>query len=67
LGSPVFHWIILLELLLYFGILGWFGARAAWQRKEFFLIFGLPLAIAVMHLSWGSGFSWSILKGMWER
>ncbi len=67
LVSSVFRGLVALELLLYFGILGWFGLRAADQRKEFFLVFGLPLAIATMHIAWGSGFSWSILKGMWVR
>ena len=26
----------------------------------------LPLAIAVMHFSWGSGFLWSLLTGTWK-
>lgn len=60
--APV-RWALPLELFLYFGILTFFGLRAALQRKEYFLIFGLPLAIAVMHIAWGSGFLWSALKG----
>ena len=28
------------------------------------LLFGLPLAIATMHLSWGAGFLWSMIKGV---
>jgi hypothetical protein len=32
----------------------------AFKRKNFFLLFGLPLAIVVMHVSWGSGFLWSM-------
>jgi cellulose synthase/poly-beta-1,6-N-acetylglucosamine synthase-like glycosyltransferase len=62
LFSSAFRWLAPLELLLYFGILEWFGLRAAFQRREFFLAFGLPLAIASMHLAWGSGFLWSILN-----
>jgi succinoglycan biosynthesis protein ExoA len=62
--SSVFRWLLLLELLAYFGILGLFALRPALRRREFFLIFGLPLAITVMHISWGGGFLWSILSGM---
>lgn len=58
------RWLSLLELLVYFGILGLFGLRAALQRGEFFLIFGLPLAVTVMHIAWGGGFLWSILTGI---
>jgi glycosyltransferase involved in cell wall biosynthesis len=62
LVSSVFRGLVALELLLYFGILGWVGLRAAFQRREFFLVFGLPLAIAVMHITWGSSFLWSFLN-----
>ncbi len=57
-----FAWLLGFELLAYFGILGLASLRTAFQRREFFLIFGLPLAIMVMHLSWGGGFLWSILR-----
>lgn len=60
---PLFGWALLLELALYFGILEFFSLRAAIQRREFFLLLGLPLAIAVMHISWGGGFLWSTLGG----
>jgi glycosyltransferase involved in cell wall biosynthesis len=66
LSWPLFGWLAGFELLAYFGILGLFGLRAALQRREFHLIFGLPLAIAVMHFSWGSGFLWSLLTGTWK-
>ena len=61
--SP-FRLLLPLELLLYFGILTLFGLRAALSRKEPTLIFGLPLAIATMHISWGGSFLWSLLKDM---
>jgi succinoglycan biosynthesis protein ExoA len=64
--SSVLRWFILLELLVYFGVLGLFGLRSALQRKKIFLVFGLPLAIAVMHISWGSGFLLSLLAGTWK-
>lgn len=61
--SPFFGLVLPLELVLYFGILEFFSLRAAINRKEFFLLFGLPLGIAVMHLAWGSGFLWSFGEG----
>jgi succinoglycan biosynthesis protein ExoA len=62
----VFCWLVALELLAYFGILGLVSLRTAFRRREFFLILGLPLAIATMHLAWGGGFLWSIPTGNWK-
>ncbi|MCX6065932.1 MAG: glycosyltransferase family 2 protein [Chloroflexi bacterium] len=62
---PLFGWLAGFELLAYFGILGLAGLRLGFKRKEFFLAFGLPLAIAVMHVTWGSGFLWSFLTEKW--
>lgn len=66
LAWPVFGWLIGLELLVYFGILGLFGLRAALQHRALPLVFGLPCAIAVMHFSWGSGFLWNLLTDAWK-
>jgi succinoglycan biosynthesis protein ExoA len=63
---PLFGWLLALELLGYFGIFGLVGLQLGFKRKEFFLVFGLPLAIAVMHITWGSGFLWSIIKETWK-
>ncbi|HEY3474918.1 MAG TPA: glycosyltransferase family 2 protein [Anaerolineales bacterium] len=49
------------ELLLYFFILILAGIHAAVRERKAYLILGLPLAIAVMHISWGSGLLWSML------
>lgn len=58
-----FVWFILFgELALYFSILLLAGIRSAMQKKMSFLTIGLPLAIPVMHISWGSGLLWSILN-----
>lgn len=40
------------------------AAEAALRRREGFLFFGLPLAIATMHLAWGAGFLWSMLRSL---
>jgi glycosyltransferase involved in cell wall biosynthesis len=63
---PFFGWLAGLELLGYFGILGWVSLRLGLKRRELSLVFGLPLAIAVMHFTWGSGFLWSILAKTWK-
>ena len=59
---PVLGWLLVFELLAYFGLLGLAALRIAIKRKDFFLIIGLPLSIAVMHITWGSGFIWSIFQ-----
>jgi hypothetical protein len=66
LFRPFLGWALICELLVYFGVLELTGLQLAFKRKEFFLIFGLPLTIAVMHVAWGSGFLWSILTEMWK-
>jgi hypothetical protein len=50
---PLFFLVLVLELFLYFFIL-FFAAL----RKR---MLGLPIAIATMHISWGSGLLWSTL------
>lgn len=60
--QPALGWLLGFELLAYFGILGLAGLRIALKRKDYFLIIGVPLAIAVMHVSWGSGLIWSIFQ-----
>lgn len=59
-----FRVLLAAEALVYLLVLAAAGLRSAWRRREGFLVFGLPLAISVMHLSWGAGFLWSIIKGM---
>ena len=49
---------LMLEISLYFFIL----FLAAFKKK----MFGLPIAIATMHISWGSGFLWSALTSFFK-
>ena len=53
--------LLVVELALYFSLLILAGFQAARRERAASLILGLPLAIAAMHLSWGSGFLWSML------
>lgn len=62
LFSSFAAWIWTGALAAYALILLAAGIREAIRRKKFFLVAGLPLAIATMHLSWGSGFLWSLLS-----
>ena len=55
------------ELLLYVSIMILAALRLAVQKKKSYLIVGLLLAIATMHISWGSGFLWSILTSSVQK
>jgi glycosyltransferase involved in cell wall biosynthesis len=67
LFTPIARVLLAGELLLYFSIMILAGLRAALQRQKAYLLAGLPLAIAAMHLSWGSGFLWSILTSSFQK
>lgn len=57
-----FVWLMFIsEILLYFSIMTLAGVYTAVRQRKPYLIFGLPLAIPAMHITWGSGFLWSIL------
>jgi glycosyltransferase involved in cell wall biosynthesis len=58
---PVGLFVLAGELLFYFLIMFLAGLQSAMRRGNLYLTVGLPLAIPVMHISWGSGFLWSIL------
>lgn len=62
LFEPVFLYVLAGELLIYFSIMLMAGIHAGMRQKKSLITFGLPLAIPVMHITWGSGFLWSILK-----
>jgi len=56
-------WLLLaIEIGVYLLAL-WLGALpVAWRRRDPSLWLGIPLAIMTMHLSWGSGFLWSMMR-----
>lgn len=64
---PFFRFVLAGVLLLYFSILFLAGLRSAVQRAAPSLVAGLTLAIPVMHISWGGGFLWSILRSGSDR
>ena len=58
---PVVCFALAGELILYFFIMTLAGLSAAYRQRKTYLIPGLPIAISIMHITWGSGFLWSIL------
>lgn len=58
---PLARVLLIGELVLYAGILVLAGLLAAYRQRRWSLLLGLPLAIAIMHVSWGSGFVGSML------
>jgi succinoglycan biosynthesis protein ExoA len=61
---PFFRFLLGAELFLYYLILFAAGVWAAFRHRQAPLWIGLPLAITTMHLSWGTGFLWSMIKGI---
>ena len=61
---PLFRALLVIEIFIYIVALGTAGVHAALNKKKFSLLIGLPLAIATMHIAWGLGFLWSMIKGI---
>jgi succinoglycan biosynthesis protein ExoA len=53
--------LLILECVLYCLVLLAVGFQVSMKKKDPALIIGVPLAIAVMHLTWGSAFLWSLI------
>ncbi|MGA2505263.1 MAG: glycosyltransferase family 2 protein [Anaerolineales bacterium] len=61
-------WILLAaELFVYIFILLAVGLQTAIKHKNFSFFFGMPLAISFMHISWGAGFLWSMISGLFTN
>ena len=56
-----------LQLILYFFVLELAGVQLAVKTRKGFLLWGLPLAIAAMHIAWGSGFLWSGISSLFKN
>lgn len=67
LWRSFFGWLLLLQLLVYFGVLGTAGFKLALVKKKGYLLWGLPLAISTMHFAWGSGFLWSGIVNLLKK
>jgi succinoglycan biosynthesis protein ExoA len=51
-----------LEMVIYGLLLFGAAIQKALKHRHLSLVIGIPLAIATMHLSWGSAFLWSLLQ-----
>jgi glycosyltransferase involved in cell wall biosynthesis len=58
------RWLLLAVLGLYGLALAAGSLPAARRHRDPGLILAVPLAIAAMHLSWGAGFLWSMVTGI---
>ena len=55
-------WLLAAELAVYAVALLAAGLHAAIRNRQPLLIFGLPLAIATMHFTWGAALLWGLLR-----
>jgi glycosyltransferase involved in cell wall biosynthesis len=53
-----------LQILVYFLVLAGAGIVSAIKKNKIHLSLGMPLAMMVMHFSWGTGFLWSMTQSM---
>lgn len=58
------RWLLAAQLIGYFFILGLAGLQLAFKKNRAYLIIGIPLAIATMHLAWGTAFLWSVISSL---
>lgn len=61
------RWLLFLEAVIYGSALLYAGTRTALEKNNPDLVFGMPLAIATMHFSWGSGFLWSLIRVSFDK
>jgi glycosyltransferase involved in cell wall biosynthesis len=58
----LFAWIFVIELAAYILVLLIVGLQVGIKHRNITLVLGVPLAIATMHLTWGSAFLWSMIQ-----
>jgi succinoglycan biosynthesis protein ExoA len=61
---PFFRFLLAVEIVIYLIALAASGVQLAIRQKKIQLLIGLPLAIATMHFTWGTGFLWSMIEGI---
>lgn len=55
-------WLLLFEAVIYLLALVLVGTQLAIKHRDPALLWGVPLAIATMHFSWGTAFIWSMIN-----
>ncbi|MBM2842327.1 MAG: hypothetical protein HW404_164 [Anaerolineales bacterium] len=66
LWLPAARLLLALEWVGYGAVLFICGGERAFRRRDIYLAWGLPAALATIHWTWGAGFWWGILTG-WGR
>jgi len=61
------RYLLVLQLSAYFFVLEVAALKLAIKKKKGFLFWGLPTAIAAMHITWGAGFLWSGISSMFKN
>ena len=56
------RWLLLAEIAIYLLALIWVGLQLAVKHRDITLLWGVPMAIATMHFSWGTAFIWSMIS-----
>jgi succinoglycan biosynthesis protein ExoA len=64
---PIFRILLVTEIFIYLIALAAAGIRTAVLQKKVYMVIGVPLAIATMHIAWGAGFLWSMIKGTYTN
>jgi succinoglycan biosynthesis protein ExoA len=59
--SAYMRYFISVEIMIYLLVLFVASLQTLMHKHKGFLLVGLPLAIATMHIAWGAGFLWSII------
>jgi hypothetical protein len=55
------RWLLALIVILYVIVISVTGIRISLQHKDISLVIGVPLAIATIHLSWGTALLWGLV------
>lgn len=58
------RWLLGLEVSLYALALLFVGTQTALEKRDWVLLIGVPLAIAVMHFAWGTAFLYSMFSSL---
>ncbi|MEA3351211.1 MAG: glycosyltransferase family 2 protein, partial [Chloroflexota bacterium] len=64
---PLARWALLVEALVYSSALLIAGIQSAAKKRDPALLFGVPLAIATMHFSWGTAFLYSLIEYLFDK
>jgi glycosyltransferase involved in cell wall biosynthesis len=64
---PVFLLLLAAEIGLYLLALAAASLGVARRQRKAALLVGMPLAVTTMHMSWGVGFLWSMIGGIFNR